>query len=448
MNQYGFGTDKLIYKSIYFRLMSPKAKKYTALYKDKEIRRWRDNVARGSEITADVYFRRLGAFCQYMGVTPAELTGMEPKAIGNLFLDFVSDQEKKGYAGSYIVSTIKAVKSWLAYNDIVVIKKIKVRGSQQTPTLENERVPTQEELRRILSAASLKDKVACILMANSGLRPETLGNYNGTDGLRIRDLPDLEFDNDSKTVSFTNVPTIVYVRSELSKARHKYFTFLSEEGCEYLKTYLEYRMNAGEVLKVDSDLISPKNAKKSFIRTINIGDGIRTAIRTAGFRWRPYVLRAFFDTQLLLAESKGLITPSYRAFFMGHKGNMEARYTTNKGRIPQEMIEDMRSAYKRCQPYLQTIVIGMDEGSVKQAFRKEILSLSGFSEEDIEGLGVEGLSDDELKKLARDKLFGTMMNNGNKQKVIPLKDVEAHLANGWEYVSTLPNGKIIVKLPT
>ena len=59
---------------------------------------------------------------------------------------------------------------------------------------------------------------------------------------------------------------------------------------------------------------------------------------------RPYVLRAYFDTQLLLAESKGKMTHSYRQFFMGHKGDMEARYTVNKGRLTKDMIEDMRES--------------------------------------------------------------------------------------------------------
>lgn len=38
---------------------------------------------------------------------------------------------------------------------------------------------------------------------------------------------------------FNKIPTMVIVRSELSKAGHQYFTFLSEEGYEYLKDYLE-----------------------------------------------------------------------------------------------------------------------------------------------------------------------------------------------------------------
>jgi len=56
----------------------------------------------------------------------------------------------------------------------------------------------------------------------------------------------------------------------------------------------------------------------------------------------------------MLAESKGLVLRDYRQFWMGHKGDIENRYTTNKCRLPESVIEDMREAYRRSQEYLQT----------------------------------------------------------------------------------------------
>jgi len=103
-----------------------------------------------------------------------------------------------------------------------------------------------------------------------------------------------------------------------------------------------------------SPVITPKLKMKPFIRATNIGDSIREAIRAAGFDWRPYVLRCYFDTQLMLAESKGLVLRDYRGFWMGHKGDIENRYTTNKQRLPESVIEDMRAAYARSEEFLQT----------------------------------------------------------------------------------------------
>ncbi|MEM4234095.1 MAG: hypothetical protein QXU75_02990 [Candidatus Methanomethylicaceae archaeon] len=135
---------------------------------------------------------------------------------------------------------------------------------------------------------------------------------------------------------------MVVVRRELSKAGHQYFTFIGKEGYAYLKDYLEGRIRSGERLTPASPVVRPKGTRKPFIRTTNISDIIRAAMRKAGFPWRPYVLRSYFDTQLMLAESKGLIIRDYRQFFMGHKGDIENRYTTNKCRLPPDVVEDMR----------------------------------------------------------------------------------------------------------
>jgi hypothetical protein len=214
-------------------------------------------------------------------------------------MDYVSMVEGK-HAGSYVHNTIKVVKSWLAHNGIELKRKINIAGAHETPTLKNERTPTANELKRILLSASKQSRAASILIAHSGLRPETIGNYTGTDGLTLHDLPELKINSDE--VTFERIPTLVRVRSSLSKARHQYFSFMSEEGCGYLKDYLEERLRNRENLIGESAVIVPKFAKKPFIRTVNIGDMVRHPIRSAGFPWRPYVLRSYFDTQLMLAS--------------------------------------------------------------------------------------------------------------------------------------------------
>ncbi len=196
-------------------------------------------------------------------------------------------------------------------------------------------------------------------MAHSGLRPQALGN--GMDGLRIKDLPELSISK--RKVSFGKIPAMIIIRQNISKAGHKYLTFMSSEGCDYLSAYLQERINAGEKLSPESPLLGFdargktsvfRDKDHSFPTTKTITSEIRHAIRSAGFDWRPYVLRAFFDTQLLLAESQGKMTHAYRQFLMGHKGDMEARYTTEKGRLPDSMIDDMRARYHDSENFLLT----------------------------------------------------------------------------------------------
>jgi hypothetical protein len=238
---------------------------------------------------------------------------------------------------------------------------------------------------------------------------------------------------------------MVVVRRELSKAGHQYFTFLSEEGCEYLKNYLEERMMEGEKISAESPIITPKLRMKPFIRTVNIGDIIREALRRAGFPWRPYVLRAYFDTQLMLAESKGLVLRDYRQFWMGHKGDIENRYTTNKCRLPESVIEDMREAYRRSQDYLQTIRPEAGREKLVEEFRRQLLLVAGFTPKEVDEINIASLSDDEFQDMVRRRLMGSINDDCGVQKAIDLNELDKYLENGWEYVATLPNQKVIVK---
>ena len=327
----------------------------------------------------------------------------------------------------------------------MISRKIKIRGADDTPSLKNERVPTNNELKKIFLSGDKKTRATSVLIAHSGLRIKNLGNYQGDDGLRIEDFPELTLDPES--ISFEKIPTLVNVRKELSKAGHKYFSFLGDEGCEYLVDYLEMRQRQGEVLTPDSAIITPKRRLKPFIRATNVGDIIRSAIRKAGFTWRPYVLRSYFDTMLMLAESKGYVLRDYRQFWMGHKGDIENKYTTNKARLPEEVIEDMRESYRKSQEYLQTNQNETNnEQSLRESFRSQLLLVAGLTVEEINESDLS-MDDSDFQEMVRKRLLGSMINNGANQKVVNVSEVESYLQDGWDFVSKLSEEKVIIKLP-
>ena len=185
---------------------------------------------------------------------------------------------------------------------------------------------------------------------------------------------------------------------------------------------------------------------KPFIRAGNIGDTIREAMRAAGITWRPYVLRSYFDTQLMLAESKGLVLRDYRQFWMGHKGDIENRYTTNKHKLPEEVVEDMREAYKRSQEYLQTTRVSeTSEEKLTQAFRKQLLLVAGFKQDEVDKMDLPSFGDEELQEIVRKKLLGAPTESGVKQKVVNVEEAETYLSQGWQYVAHLPGKKVVIK---
>ncbi len=150
----------------------------------------------------------------------------------------------------------------------------------------------------------------------------------------------------------------------------------------------------------------------------------------------------------MLAESKGLFQRDYRQFFMGHKGDIEGRYTTNKNRLPEDVVEDMRGAFRKSQDFLQIRKAeGPGEEQIKQVFKKQLLIVAGYKEEEIAAMNLE-MSDEELQQKVRERLFGAMVNNGSKQRVVPVGEVKQFITKGWEDVTHLPEGEAIVKLPS
>jgi len=424
---------------------------YQKLLKDPEVKNWNENIKAGSIITGEVYLRTLGLYCKLNNTDPRKI--LEDAKEGKLkkdFMVFVRKLENEGKAGSYIVRFKKVISSWVKFDDISLdLRSVRIKEASRNPTVEDERVPTQEELSKIITVSGLRGRVSIALMAFSGLRPETIGNFKGTDGLKLSDLPELRI-NEGK-IEFVKIPTIIRVRSTLSKKRHEYMTFLPEEGCNYIKEYLESRMKEGEKLTYDSPLITlegPIPGTHERIRTQLVTRDIRKAMRKLNFKWRPYVLRSYFSMALDLSENKGIISHNWREYWMGHTGDISARYSTNK-KLSPEMIEEMRETYKKCSIYLETGRKALTEEEKEQLnkdVKKWYLSALGFTDEEISNKNLLELEPEELQQKVREKLK-LNMNNGHPQKIIPTKELRKYIEEGWEYIRDLGDKEAIVRLP-
>lgn len=435
-----------------------KESKYSRFLGDPTLKRWFKNLERGSPITAEVALRRLGKACELLATDPKEMidvAGEDLKRFQDSLEDLVAKLDSERKAPGYIQGILKAVKSWLRYNGVTLTRRIKIRNSTATPTIENEQVPSHEELAKILRASPPRIKVAIALIAFADLRPQTLGNHNGGDGLTLKDLPEMKIEN--AQVIFEKTPTMIVVRPTLSKAKHKYFTFLSSEGCTFLKEYLEERIRNGEELKPESPLIAHKRkkaAEKPFVMTRKITHFIRQCMRKAGVYKRPYVLRAYAETQLIIAESKGKISHPYLQFMAGHKGDIEARYSTNKGVLPPDMIEDMRKCYKECEPFLTTTAQPLEQSSVIKEAKVEALKSIAKSLLGIDLLEVKvakekqvggELNKDEELELFENELKKLREGKHNPQRIVRENELENYLKEGWQFISVLPSQKILLK---
>ena len=431
-------------------------KRYEELEKNERVNRWYLNVRARSPISADIWRRTLGMYCRESNTTPDGILDMAREGIlRDNFQDFVIKMMNEGRKGAYLAKVKQVLHSWLKFNDVNYKIRINIANERINETTMDERVPTKEELSRILRMGTVRSRVSVSLMAFSGLRPEVLGNYEGTDGLTIGDIEDI----DPESLTFAKIPAKVNVRNGLSKTRLRYFTFLGQEGCKYLKDYLDARKASGEVLSKESTLLGPDPSNMQtyhgFLRTQLIGREIRKAIRAAEMVMRPYVLRAYFATALDIAESKGLISHPWRQYLMGHKGDIEADYSTRNRWLP-ETIEEMRSAYVRASKFFETEEKGMKEEDYARIQRDTaIMTLEmafniQLTEEQKEELRSVDINDFQkrLSDIFKEKR-AEILNNGNKHKTIRERDLETYLNEGWELVQIYPRGdKAVIKLPS
>lgn len=371
-----------------------KRTKKERLLSNPDIRRWHDNLARRSKNTAHVRLRRLGRFCEEHEMTPMEVIDIalkDDKAIADMLQDHITTMEEHGNAPGYIKTTMTALKSWLEHFGVVVKRHLIISNPNSTKTLKNEKIPEAEDLTTIFTGAMLRQGTVMSLMAKSGLRPQVLGNIDGSDGLTIMDLRDLAFVNGKWC--FLNQPPRIIVREALSKANHEYFSFLTELAQTWILAYLNDRTAKGEAITPDTPVVShlkhspffrEQKKGRKFMTTAMVCRDVREAMRPK-FRQRPYVLRSYFRTQLLIAEAKGKVSHEYAEFWFGHVGDMSARYTTNKGILPEQLLSSMKESFLKCQEFLD-----LEKNIEMQKDEKTKIKVKE---------SVENLSSDELVKV-------------------------------------------------
>src|SRR5439155_19647328 len=193
-------------------LKDPVRSPYSSLLQYPDFRRWIRNVERGSVVSGYEMLRRLGYVGRRFGKSPQDFAKMSVKAATDFLLDMVDELEKEGRSGSYIANLVKAVKSWLDFNDVQVVKKIRITGRGQLTRTADEKPPRPEEFRSVLNAADLRAKTACAIIGFSGQRLEVLGSYLGEEGLKLKDLPEMTIRR--KKVRFEKIPTKILVRAE------------------------------------------------------------------------------------------------------------------------------------------------------------------------------------------------------------------------------------------
>lgn len=379
------------------------------LLSNPRVRSWYEARCLKSKLSADTDLRKVALALQRLGLDPDSVVAMateNPDELRDRLVRYASELKREQLTDAYISKTFSGLRNYLKfrrakYDDFPSLEPIK--GS----TLARERVPSPEELGRILDRLSLRSRVAALFMAHTGVRPQVLGSYEGERGLTLSDLPELEL---RPTPRFRDVPFVVRVPAQLSKTRASYVTFGTGQLAQTFLAYLDERAEAGEKLGPASPVVSRTSgpalrgvAKTSaesagrFMVTAGVMKEIRRAIHAAapeGVTWRPYVLRSYCSTRLLL----GPMSRDLRESMLGHDTGIAGRYTVGK-RWGPELLAEARVEYANSAHLLETTAA--TKGDTKQVLLASLIS----AVERATGKDAPGpVTQESLKAILRDAL--------------------------------------------
>jgi hypothetical protein len=440
--------------------------RHRGLLDDPLVRSWWEERSLRSRLSADSYLRHIGLFVERLGRNPGELLNLarkDPDALRDLLVRYAAEQKRKGLLDSYIAKSFEGLRSFLEHHRVrfdEFPRLSPIRGA----SLSQERVPTPTELGQILERLSLRGRAIALLLAHSGVRPGVLGSYGGESGLTLGDLPELAL---GPTIHFREVPFVIQVRADLSKTRRQYVTFGTEQLATTLVAYLDARRQGGEKLTEKSPAVAPGTLRGAAVQTraaarVNHGfvvmknvvkelQDVLHASAPDGVRWRPYVLRSYCSTRLLLAEGQGRISRDLREAILGHDGGIASRYNVGK-RWGEELLAEARRQYGNAAEFLETNA--QTRANVAAEFRRTLLGVAGLSDDEAAKHMAD--SNDELLALLRDKLLDRdraasqlIPGNGHRmQKPVALTDAERLLAEGWTFVANFGPDRVLLQPPS
>jgi site-specific recombinase XerD len=174
------------------------------------------------------YKRSLEKFCAFIGKSAAEILAEYEtiderdfkRSYARYIKAFIGELTNQGYVSSSINVAVAAIRSFFKYSDLTL--GFVPTGSKRI-TYHNREIQ-KEEILAVLSASKPREKAFYIMMAQTGLRPDTLVK------LKLEDIePDF-----SKGV----VPCQVRVKETQTKGAYsEYYSFMGEDSINALKAY-------------------------------------------------------------------------------------------------------------------------------------------------------------------------------------------------------------------
>lgn len=208
-----------------------------------------------SPMTREKYQGRIEKFFDFLGL---EGKTVEEKSISfvhkskdegnqwvfNNVLKFMVYQlervNQKEIVGSTVQNYVKSIKLFCEMADLNIQWKKITRGLPKGKSYADDRIPTDEEIQRLLEYPDRRIKAIIYTMTSSGIR---LGAW---DYLRWRNIKPIE----KEGIGIVAAKMIVYEGED-----EEYFTFISKEAFLELNEWMQYRLKSGEIIDENSWLM-------------------------------------------------------------------------------------------------------------------------------------------------------------------------------------------------
>jgi hypothetical protein len=208
-----------------------------------------------SPLTREKYQKRIEKFFDFIGMKGetieeksfyfVKLTEIEGNQwVFNSVLKFMMYQlervNKKEIVGSTVQNYLKSIKLFCEMADINIQWKKITRGLPKGKSYADDRIPTDEEVQRLLEYPDRRIKTIVYTMTSSGIR---LGAW---DYLRWGNIKPIE----KEGIGVVAAKMIVYEGED-----EEYFTFISQEAFLALNDWIQYRQKSGEIIDENSWLM-------------------------------------------------------------------------------------------------------------------------------------------------------------------------------------------------
>jgi hypothetical protein len=197
-----------------------------------------------SPLTREKYQRRLASFLEHANIQGDTLqskvvsfsnkAATEPLWAFNTILRFLEVQNtrvnNKQISGATVRNYVKAIKLFCEMADIPMPWKKLTQGLPRARNYADDRIPSLEEIRKLMEYPDRRIKPIVCTMASSGIR---LGAW---DYLRWGDIRPIEQDGEVVAAKI-----IVYAGEA-----EQYFSYVSLEAWKELEKWIQYRKASGE----------------------------------------------------------------------------------------------------------------------------------------------------------------------------------------------------------